>query len=321
MPHVQFFRDYHEFTGGHLKVWHYFNHVRALPDFSASIRFSRDSTWENGNPWAPLRAEIEGQNFQPTPDLAFVDGLEDWPLFDAQFAGKNLPVINFIQHVRHADPENARYQFLARPAIRICVSRDVAQAIEATGKVNGPIFTIPNALDADQMPAPLPLEQRTCDVVIAGLKNPELAFQLREKVRHFAPRLRVLSAPLPRADYLESVRRARVALFLPTPTEGFYLPALESMALGTIVVCPDVVGNRSFCVPGVNCFRPRFHSGSLTGATRSALMFAAQEPNFMRQNALQTAAEHSPAAERAAFAAILGRAAQLWSEMMGGLPN
>ena len=68
----------------------------------------------------------------------------------------------------------------------------------------------------------------------------------------------MLTEHVPRDEFLDAMRRARVTLFLPNEEEGFYLPALEGMALGTIVVCPDCVGNRSFCLPGVNAFRPDY---------------------------------------------------------------
>ena len=50
--------------------------------------------------------------------------------------------------------------------------------------------------------------------------------------------------------------RARVTVLVPNPKEGFYLPAVEAMAAGTLVVCPDCVGNRAFCLDEVNCLRP-----------------------------------------------------------------
>ena len=62
-----------------------------------------------------------------------------------------------------------------------------------------------------------------------------------------------------------------MSLFVPNPTEGFFLPALEALALRSVVVCPDVIGNRSFCLDGVNCFRPAFEEEALLGAAEEAL--------------------------------------------------
>ena len=52
--------------------------------------------------------------------------------------------------------------------------------------------------------------------------------------------------------------------------EGFYLPALEAMALGSLVICPDCIGNRSFCLPGRNCFRPNYDLNSVIDSVQSA---------------------------------------------------
>jgi len=53
-------------------------------------------------------------------------------------------------------------------------------------------------------------------------------------------------------------------VFLPNQKEGegFYLPALEGMAVGTLVIFPDCIGNRSFCLSGYNCFRPDYTTES-----------------------------------------------------------
>jgi glycosyltransferase involved in cell wall biosynthesis len=46
---------------------------------------------------------------------------------------------------------------------------------------------------------------------------------------------------------------ADVFLGTPNEEEGFYLPGLEAMCGGAVVVIPDVVGNRAYCRFGENC--------------------------------------------------------------------
>ena len=46
---------------------------------------------------------------------------------------------------------------------------------------------------------------------------------------------------------------ADVFLATPLPVEGFYLPGLEAMAAGAIVLCPDILTNRAYCRFGENC--------------------------------------------------------------------
>ncbi len=54
METVVFQRHFERFQGGHLKVFHYFEHVRSSPAHRALIRFSSDSCWGPENPWWPF---------------------------------------------------------------------------------------------------------------------------------------------------------------------------------------------------------------------------------------------------------------------------
>ena len=80
----------------------------------------------------------------------------------------------------------------------------------------------------------------------------------------------ILTRPVPRAEFLGLVNRARATVFLPHQTEGFYIPALEGMGLETIVVCPDCVGNRSFCLADRNCLLPAFSTQAIRAAAEAA---------------------------------------------------
>ena len=51
MKTVLFHRNYQRFQGGHLKVFHYFEHVRSSSSYNARIRFSSNSVWDASNPW------------------------------------------------------------------------------------------------------------------------------------------------------------------------------------------------------------------------------------------------------------------------------
>jgi glycosyltransferase involved in cell wall biosynthesis len=101
-------------------------------------------------------------------------------------------------------------------------------------------------------------------------------------------------------------------VYVPNPKEGFYLPALEGMALRTIVVCPDVVGNRSFCLDGRNCFRPPYDEDSIAAAAREALGRSG-ELTGMLDAAAETARAHDLPAERTAFLEVLDRVDELWA--------
>jgi glycosyltransferase involved in cell wall biosynthesis len=305
---ILFHRDFRAFTGGHLKVWNYFNHVAASPVYEPRIAFSHESKWDETNPWFGLTSLIT--EWQPEQaDLLFLAGT-DWRVLPAAERAKFAKrIINLIQHPRHAEPGSELRGFLKNRAVRICVSREVAEAINATGEVNGPVLVIPNGIDLDAIPDPP--ATRKIDIFISGFKAPELAREVYAALKGKVPNMLCLTERLPRPEYLAHLSGAKIAVVLPRPREGFFLPAIEAMACGAIVVCPDCVGNRGFCEDKVNCFRPRYDRDAIVSATNAARHLSETKRTAMREGAKATVGEHSLAAERESFLKILSQIDEL----------
>lgn len=312
MKKILFHRDFQRFTGGHLKVWDYFNHVLASNHYEPRINFTADSKWDDINPWKNATQYVSDWN-PAAADVLFLAG-KDWnALGDLTTAQSSQPIINLIQHPRHADPKDKLYRFLGNRAIRICVSQQTADAINATGKVNGPVFVIPNGIDVRDIPAHAGGRNRSIEVLLCGLKVPALAREVDKRLqRDENVAVTPLLEWLPRSDYLNRLGQASVVVALPRPAEGFYLPALEAMASGATVVCPDCIGNRDFCKDGVNCFRPGYDADAILAAIYRALALAPDEAEAMRQKAYATVREHSLERERKMFLEILGRVDEFW---------
>jgi glycosyltransferase involved in cell wall biosynthesis len=187
----------------------------------------------------------------------------------------------------------------------------VADSVEAAGS-RGPTVVIPNGVDVPIVDSHAP-DARPVDLLIAGLKQPVLAARAAQRLAAPGRSVEVLTEHVSRDDFLDSMRRARVTLFLPNEEEGFYLPALEGMALGTIVVCPDCVGNRSFCLPGVNAFRPAFRFDDLVLDAECALTLEASAAETLRCSGIETARSHSLDAERKRFHQVLTDLDALWA--------
>ncbi|WP_219338427.1 glycosyltransferase [Luteimonas deserti] len=235
-------------------------------------------------------------------DALFLGGM-DWLAYP-QDAGR--PVINLVQHVRHGDPAHPLSDFLQRRAIRICVSQPVADAILATGRVNGPVRVINAALNLPSIPESV----TRCGIFIDAIKQPELG-------RHIALGLAGLGdvtlsdTRLPRIDYARALARAEIAILLPHATEGFYLPALEAMASGCAVVVPDCIGNRAYLVPGLNALAPALAPDAIVAAVRRLV----EEPGLRARIADAggcTASGFGLAAERTAFHALLDSLDTIW---------
>jgi hypothetical protein len=300
---VLFYRDFRGFSGGHLKVWDYFNHVRHSSRHEPHIRFSENTLWDDSNPWLSFRDQPPPA---PTGEHGmFLAGL-DWLMLEpGQRERSPVPIINLVQHVRHGRPDDPRYAFLRCRAVRICVSEEVRNAIADTGQVNGPTFVAPNAIDLHGFPEPRAEAARPVDILIAAFKQPELGQRLRERLQGSVQRIDLLTAQLRRPDFLDRINQARVVVFLPHREEGFFLPALEAMALETVVVCPDCVGNRGFCVPDENCFRPDYSSESIVEAARAALLLPPAERQRLLLGGRQAVLRHDLMKERQAFLEIL----------------
>ncbi|MBI2311657.1 MAG: glycosyltransferase family 1 protein [Betaproteobacteria bacterium] len=305
-----FYRDFRQFGGGHLKVWDYFQHVGCSRRYAPSIFFSEETLWDDSNPWRALRGAVLGEWRPERADSLFVAGV-DWLMLPGRLRESSAaPIVNLVQGIGHASPDDPRFSFLRHKAIRICVSPEVKAALEETKRVNGPLYLIPDGIDLGIVPPGG--GKRDIDVLVAGLKRPGLAAELEARLRR--PGLGVVTAAalLPRPEFLGLLARARITVFLPTEAEGFYLPALEGMALGTLVICPDCIGNRSFCLNGYNCYRPQSTLEALLQSVGEALSLSAEEIDSMLANAQRTARGHDILEERKRFLDILGNIDQLW---------
>ncbi len=299
---VLFHRFFGGYTGGHGKVHDYFNHVRSHPGWWAQVHMDPASSWDD-NPWRD-DPDALSPSFDPeAADVLFLGGM-DWLQYPVDHHDK--PVINLVQHVRHADPDEPLFQFLDRRAIRICVSEPVAHAIQRTGRVRGPVVVIDAALNLP----PVALPAHRSGVFIDAIKRPSLGRRIADLL---SPHCDVLLSDrrLPRSEYLGAMVSAEVVLTLPHDTEGFYLPALEAMSFGCAVVVGDCVGNRAYLRPGVNAL---VADDAASYATAARTLLA--DPDLrtrLEQAARQTANAFGLERERKAFHRVLDAVDELWS--------
>ncbi|MCP5022400.1 MAG: glycosyltransferase family 4 protein [bacterium] len=314
MKSVLFLRDFRQFTGGHLKVWHYFNHMLAAEGFAPRIWFSDETVWDASNPWFQMDSGLRVTDCCiEQADILFLAGLDWLQLSPEQRDRPGRPVINFIQHVRHADPKDPLSQFLKHDAIRICVSQEVADAILATGRVRGPVHTISNGLNLESMPAPKDWNERGTDLLILASKRTRLGRFCALLLWRPWRKLRLITESVPKAELMAWLADSRRVLLLPHETEGFYLPALEAMATGAQVICPDCVGNRSFCFDGQNCLRPGYKLGELLAAVRRGQRMDEPGLDALLEAGQRTAREHSLFRERKKFHQLLAHCEALQS--------
>jgi hypothetical protein len=298
-----FHRDFRGYSGGHGKVFDYFMHARAHAAWRPRLHFTPESV-DTDNPWHRAGVAVEPQWSPRSADALFLGGM-DW---NAVPEDVDQPVINLVQHVRHADPTQALRAFLGRRAVRICVSSPVADAILGTGEVNGPVIVIDAGL---QLPAQAGRVSRIAGrTFIAAAKQPGLGRAVAARLVDEGRDVDLCIDWTSRADFLERLAAAERAVMLPFPTEGFFLPGLEAMALGCASIVPDCIGNRAYLQPGSNALAPVLDGDALIAAVhrlddprlRDALAVAGQE----------TASRFDLQRERRAFHAVLDDLDALW---------
>ena len=318
---VWFHRQFLRLTGGHLKHAHYFDHVRRLPGYAPRISFTAKAGAsihpDQHRLWPPRRGAYAERWHPQDTDVLFLAGLDWRYLIDNGLDALPNPRINLIQGFGHACEDAELRDYLKFKAIRICVSQEVAEALRATGEVNGPVFTIANGIHTSpavalhRFAADL-LPRRRRSVIVVGYKRPELAKALSERLADAKVPHHLQLDFLPRRQFLATLAGAEVTVCLPKVEEGFYLPALEAMACGSVVVTLDCVGNRSFCHNQKNCLIAPQDPDTLTAATIQALALYPKARKALRRRADETVCQHSLAGERQRFHEILSDIGNIW---------
>jgi glycosyltransferase involved in cell wall biosynthesis len=290
---ILFVRDVRRPTGGNIKVRDYFFHALAHPGLDARIWFAPGSRHDESDIWAALPADriVPHCDFDDTR-LVCING-KDWRLLP-----KPLPrasIVHFLQHGGHAtDPELRTY--LRLPAHRLCTSAIVHETI--LPDANGPSAVVPLGID-DAF-----FEDRTIPqtVLILGRKQMDAARALHAKLARLGVNAELLLDEWhPRAEFARRICEADVLVTFPSAYEGFYLPPLEGMAAGCVIICSNAGGNSGHCIPDETCLQPPHGD---VEAHAAAVLRALRDGDLrtrLRGKGRRLASFHTLAAERSRF--------------------
>ena len=289
--------------GGALKLRHYFEHVLAsgLAEY-ACLYMPEDTAWSDANPWSAYRSRVSRSIDWESVAVGVISGW-GWDRFIPARYHEAPPfrVIYLVQSFDRIDPEDSQFKHLANPAVRICVSAPLGESLRRANVAKGPIHTIPACIESLGAP---PVGARDLDILVVGYKRADIAGSVAKMLDASGLRVKLLMEGLPRDAFLRMLGRARIVLCLPSPVEGFYLPALEAMAKGALVVCPDVRGN-DYCLDGINCLRPPYRVDALVDAARDAATMCGTRLAAIRERARATVSDHDLAYERRQFQSLL----------------
>ena len=319
MQRILFLRDFKptkdggiRTSGGQIKVRDYFMHALQHPQLDPYFYFTPRSSYESSELWSDIPRErivldLDGGCY----DLAFVTG-KDWKLLSSP-AGAQAPtakppgaiateakpsvaVIHYLQSLEQCDKGHALFPLLKRPAHRICASEavDAASAPHRAGEA----VVIENGIPLDVF---APGGKRPNSALIWGRKNPSLAERLHAGLHARGIDATLLVDYVTRDEFARRLGESEIFVGIPKRAEGFFLPALEAMASGCAVVCPDASGNRGFCIHGETCLVPGFDDADSYLDQVDSLRDDAGLKARLQRNGLRMAGTRSLEAEREQF--------------------
>lgn len=258
-------------AGGIVKLMDYVGHARSLgydtavwsphvPDHAAPLfqidRFRRLLSDERVSFHSSIRWDIRDT------DLCFISLPTHFKVAQASLPRGFSParIIHIVQGTRHAMPawlDGFALRLLTRPASRISVNDIVAETIRPYLDPRAPHTTIRVGHDV-----PYFWRERSASfeapIKVASMTwKSDLATRVAERLDDRFE-IRIISTRVGWSELRELYHWADVFLAAPLPEEGLYLPGLEALAAGCILVTPNVGGNMTYCLPGENCLLVKY---------------------------------------------------------------
>ena len=294
---ISFYRQYHGYTGGHQKVRDYISHTLSL-GYQPSL-YLQNKALTNQALFSNISGVKYQLNYQPSEcDIVFLAGM-DWQEFLVSDA-THKPVVNLIQHVRHGNKNEPLFDFLSRPAIRICVSDAVKEAIQPYA--NGPCYTVKMGHNL-----PAVLNNKTTDLYILANKQPELGHKLNTWAKKLGMNTQIHDTTTERNIVHNAMTKARVTVALPHTTEGFYLPGIEGMWASDMVVVPNCVANKEYHHSWSNLLIPEYSLNEIKSSVKHAMNIKGIELVIRKYVGQKIARKYSLKNECKEFGDILSR--------------
>jgi len=309
-------------VGGVVKIFDYVNHTGTLglepviccPEpFKEDLPLFRIPRFSGISPEAGFKfVDLEKVSVGPH-DLAFVSWPTHYDILEPRLSRwtHHEQVICIVQNVRWANPtftNGYAMRLLSRPMARIMTNDVVLEAVRPY--LNETSMT--EVIDLGHDTAFFARERT------AGLAQPirvahtawksDVGDRVAARIRGPAFEFRAIRDHVGWEELRELYHWADVFLAAPLVEEGFYLPGLEAMAAGAIVLSPDVGGNRAYCEFGENCLRVDFDDPSSYVEVLSSLKKT--DPtriDRMRKQGYETIARHTLSSEEQHFGAFLER--------------
>lgn len=314
MKKIQFFTKINirnGFRGAQVKTWDYFWIINSHPGFKCKIQFHPESKWSDEVFWPEQKVLSEGESFE-SPDILLLKGGKDWLLYEKQFGKISIPVISPIVNYRVVNPMHPSHELLKKPAVRICPNPDLAKKLRKIPYVNGPVFSIPHGVCLDSFKPPS-IDHRELDLVIVAIKNKSLG---KDIYRFFKSKtqfkIKLLDSILDHNNFIQTLSQSKVCLHLPQIFESFYLPGLESMALGSLTVMPKCLGNEFYSKNVGGVFLCDYKKEDLINITLKVINLSLENKSTLSFHATHQAKIYSLEKEKSQWHRLLDQISQFF---------
>ena len=310
-------------VGGVVKIFDYVNHARSLgyvpiiacPElYKPGLPLFEISRFSDISPQNGIRFTIPEKVSVDPYDLAFLSWPTHYEIVEPRMSRwtQHEQIIFIVQNVRWANPSFAggyALRLLSRPMARIMTNDVVLEAVKPY--LNPSSMTEVIRLGHDSgffakeryggFGSPIKVGYTTwkSDVGdrVASLlsRSPEFRF-------------RAIRDPVGWDELRELYHWADVFLATPLMEEGFYLPGLEAMAAGAVVITSDAGGNRAYCDFGENCIQVGLDDAEgYVAALKILRTESVGNIERLRRNGYETVDRHTLEHERECFGEFLAR--------------
>ena len=152
------------------------------------------------------------------------------------------------------------FRLLTKKMRRICITSEVFKSIEPYVTHKKLLEIIPHGFDFDIFDKPP--EKNDKKVLLVNLFKGDFGLKV---VKYFQNDKRISNINICRKgiswqDLIKNYKKSSIFISTPLPEEGLYLPGLEAMAAGNLVVTPDCYGNRFYCDFKENSIKVQYNS-------------------------------------------------------------
>jgi len=310
-------------VGGVVKIFDYVNHALSLgyepivacpESFKPELPLFKIPRFSNISPENGVRfTDLEKVTVGPY-DLAFLSWPTHYEIVEPRLSRwtRHEQIIFIVQNIRWANPSftgGYALRLLSRPMARIMTNEVVLEAVKPylNPSSMSEVILLGNdsSFFAKQRSGGFSSLVRIGYTTWKSAVGDEVAKMLADDPGF---EFRAIRESVGWQELRELYHWSDVFLATPLVEEGFYMPGLEAMAAGAVVISSDAGGNRAYCRFGENCVEVGFEDAwGYAGALKRLRESSTEEIEYLRTGGYEAVELHTLKDERERFGDFMER--------------